>query len=444
MKNEAILVGLLIQLVVIVLIARIAGQIGRRLGHPIVVGEIIAGLLLGPSFLGSAVPGMFHALFPPDGQPGSTNQVIYMMSQIGLVFLMFFIGLEFDFGNVKSHYKSASLVSICGIVLPFALGTGFGYWLHPQFPATNTLAFSLFIGTAVSITAIPILGRILIEFNLTATDVGVLTITAAAIDDALGWVCLAVVSAIVRSKLDLMETLQMMAMVAILAVILLKVVRPLAIRGIKKGFLDKSGKVSLNGLAMLIVAIMLSATATNKIGISSLFGPFMLGAVLYDQTEFKEAVFQNMKNFITAFFLPIFFTFTGLHTNMGSLGTGIMWVALGLLLFVSFFGKFVGCFVAARLSGFETRQASAIGIMMNTRALMGLIAANIGREMGAITAPVYCMLVLMCVISTIMAAPLLRRLIRGTEMEAPYRLSEYVSSRRGMGLGIGELDEIVA
>ena len=121
-----------------------------------------------------------------------------------------------------------------------------------------------------------------------------------------------------------------------------------------------------------------------------------------------------------------------------------MWVALGLLLFVSFFGKFVGCFVAARLSGFETRQASAIGIMMNTRALMGLIAANIGREMGAITAPVYCMLVLMCVISTIMAAPLLRRLIRGTEMEAPYRLSEYVSSRRGMGLGIGELDEIVA
>ena len=444
MKNEAILVGLLIQLVVIVLIARVAGLVGRRLGHPIVVGEIIAGLLLGPSFLGSAFPGAFHALFPPDGQPGSTNQVIYMMSQVGLIFLMFFIGMEFDFGNVKSHYKSAGAVSVFGIVLPFALGAGFGYWLHPQFPETNALAFCLFIATAVSITAIPILGRILIEFNLTGTHVGVLTITAAAIDDALGWICLAVVSAIVRSKLDLLATLQMIAMIVVLALLLIKVVRPLALKAIKKEFMGVEGKMSLNGLAVLIVVILLTATATNKIGISSLFGPFLLGAVLYDQTEFKEAVCHNMKNFVTAFFLPIFFTFTGLHTNMGSLGNGIMWVALGLLLFVSFFGKFVGCFIAAKLSGFKTRQSAAIGIMMNSRALMGLIAANIGREMGAITAPVYCMLVLMCVISTIITAPVLRRLIKGTELEEPYSRSEYVSSRRGMGLGVRELDEVIA
>jgi len=170
----------------------------------------------------------------------------------------------------------------------------------------------------------------------------------------------------------------------------------------------------------------------------------MLGAVLYDQVKFREAVFHHMKDFITAFFLPIFFTFTGLHTDMGSLGSGIMWVALGLLLFVSFFGKFVGCFFAAKLSGFKNRQAAAIGIMMNTRALMGLIAANIGREMGAITQPVYCMLVLMCVLSTIVTSPVLRRLIHGTEMEAPYRDSEYVSSRRGMGLRVRELEEIIA
>jgi Kef-type K+ transport system membrane component KefB len=218
----------------------------------------------------------------------------------------------------------------------------------------------------------------------------------------------------------------------------------LALKAIKKEFMGVEGKMSLNGLAVLIVVILLTATATNKIGISSLFGPFLLGAVLYDQTEFKEAVCHNMKNFVTAFFLPIFFTFTGLHTNMGSLGNGIMWVALGLLLFVSFFGKFVGCFIAAKLSGFKTRQSAAIGIMMNSRALMGLIAANIGREMGAITAPVYCMLVLMCVISTIITAPVLRRLIKGTELEEPYSRSEYVSSRRGMGLGVRELDEVIA
>jgi Kef-type K+ transport system membrane component KefB len=444
MRNDAAFVVLLIQLMVIVLIARVAGQVGRRLGHPIVVGEILAGLVLGPSFLGKVFPGVFHALFPPGGQSGSTSQIIYMMSQIGLVFLMFLIGMEFDFANVKEHGKSAALVSISGILLPFALGVGFGVWLHPQFPQTNATAFCLFIGTAVSITAIPILGRILIEFNLTRTDVGVLTITAAAIDDALGWICLAVVSAIVSSKLDPAATTEMVLLTALMAVLLIKVFRPLAVRFIQKELSTHGGQIGLNTFAALIVAILGCATITNKIGISSLFGPFMLGAVLFDQTEFREKVFHQMKNFITAFFLPIFFTFTGLHTDMGTLGSGIMWIALGLLLFVSFFGKFVGCFLAAKLGGFQNRQAAAIGVMMNTRALMGLIAANIGREMGAVTQPVYCMLVLMCVISTIIASPVLRRLISGTEMERPYRESEYVSSRRSMGLRVRELDEITA
>jgi Kef-type K+ transport system membrane component KefB len=438
MKNEALLVTLLIQLIVIVLIARVAGQVGRRLGHPIVVGEILAGLILGPSFLGKAFPSAFHALFPPDG-PGSTNQVIYMVSQIGLVFLMFLIGMEFDFGNIKAHGKSAGLVSIMGIVLPFVLGVGFGIWLHPQFPETNQTAFCLFIGTAVSITAIPILGRILIEFNLTRTNVGVLTITAAAIDDALGWVCLAVVSAIVSAKLNALATVQMVALVAVFAAALVAGLRPLAISWIRR-LPDENGNLGLAGLATLIVAILGCAVATNKIGISSLFGPFMLGAILFDQEEFRERVFRQMKGFVTAFFLPIFFTFTGLHTDMGSLTTPLMWIALALLLFVSFFGKLVGCTLAARLSGLQPKQAMAVGVMMNTRALMGLIAANIGRELGAVTPPVYCMLVLMCVLSTIIASPALRRLIPGTEMEKPYSESEYVSSRRGMGLRVRELE----
>lgn len=442
MKNEAVLVALLIQLVVIVLIARIAGLIGRRLGHPIVVGEILAGLFLGPSFLGRAFPGAFAVLFPPEGHAGSTTQIIYLMSQIGLIFLMFLIGLEFDFGNVRAHGKSAALVSVSGIVLPFALGLGFGVWLHPWFPQTNALAFSLFIGTAISITAIPILGRIMIEFNLTRTDVGVLTITAAAIDDALGWMCLAVVSAIVTSKLNGLATAEMIGWVALLAIGLAKFVRPIALRLIQKEMKNLTGAgIGLNALAILVVSILGCAAITNKIGISSLFGPFMLGAILFDQVEFREAVFHRMKDFITVFFLPIFFTFTGLHTDMGSLGSGIMWMALGILLFVSFFGKFVGCFFAAKLSGLGNKQSAAIGIMMNTRALMGLIAANIGRELGAIPTPVYCMLVLMCVLSTMVTSPILRRLIPGTELLAPYKDSEYVRSRRRMGLGVRELEE---
>jgi len=439
-KNEAVLVVLLLQLIVIVIVARVAGMIGRRFGHPIVVGEILAGLILGPSFLGKAFPAAFAALFPPSG-PFATNQIIYMISQVGLVFLMFLIGIEFDFGMVKKHGRSAGLVSISGIVLPFALGVAFGIWLHPQFPEINKTAFCLFIGTAISITAIPILGRILIEFNLTRTDVGVLTITAAAIDDALGWICLAVVSAIVGANLNLFATLQMIGFVALLTVALIFIVRPAAAKLISKELRNNEGKLSLNGLATLIAAILISAAITNKIGISSLFGPFLLGAVLYDQEHFKEEVFNSMKGFITAFFLPIFFCFTGLHTDMGTLGSSLMWIALGLLLLVSFVGKFVGGFITARISGFKNKEAAAIGAMMNTRGLMGLIGANIGREMGAINAPVYCMLVLMCVISTMMAAPILRRLIPGTEMEAPYRESEYVRSRRAMGLRVKELDQ---
>ncbi len=443
MKNEAVLVGLLIQLIVIVLVARVAGLLGRRFGHPVVVGEILAGLVLGPSFLGKLFPDAFHMLFPPDGQPGSTNQIIYMMSQIGLVFLMFLIGFEFDFGNVKAHGKSAGLVSLSGIVLPFALGVGFGFWLHPQFPETNLVGFCLFIGTAVSITAIPILGRILIEFNLTKTNVGLLTITAAAIDDALGWVCLAVVSAIVSSHFNAVSTLEMLGLIGLFTFILIKVVRPYAVKLIQNELRTNGAKLSLNGLAGLIIAILVCAAVTNKIGISSLFGPFMLGAVLYDQDEFRRGVFESMKHFVTAFFLPIFFTFTGLHTDMGTLGNTTMWIALGLLLFISFFGKLVGCYFAARVSGFKHREAAAIGVMMNTRALMGLIAANIGREMGVITQPVYCMLVIMCVLSTMMAAPALRRLIKGTELEGPYAESEYVKSRQGMGLGVRELEEVI-
>jgi Kef-type K+ transport system membrane component KefB len=444
MKNEAVLITLLIQLIIIILIARGAGQLGRRLGHPLVVGEILAGLFLGPSFLGRMFPGAFHALFPAESHAGSTNQIIYMMSQIGLIFLMFLIGMEFDFGNVKTHGKSAGLVSSFGIVVPFALGIGFGLWLHPSFPETDITAFCLFIATAISITAIPILGRIMIEFNLTRTDVGVLTITAAAIDDALGWICLAIVSAIVKSKLNAVATGEMILWTGLLAISLMKIVRPLAIKALNLQLQREKGQLGLTGMALLIVGIFVSAALSNLIGISSLFGPFMLGATLYDQVEFREIVFHKMKDFITVFFLPIFFTFTGLHTDMGSLGTPFLWIVLTGLLFVSFFGKFVGCYVAARISGLGNRQAAAIGIMMNTRALMGLIAANIGRESGAITQEVYCMLVLMCTLSTIVTSPVLRRLIRGTEMETPYRDSEYVSSRKANGLAVRELDELLA
>jgi len=425
MKGEALVLVLLVQLVVIISIARVASYVSKRLGQPIVVGEIMAGLLLGPSFLGHYFHGTFTRLFPE-----STSQYIYVLSQIGMIFLMFVIGLEFDFGKIKSYGRSAGIISFSGIVLPFGMGYLLGHWMHGYFPQTNITSFSLFIAAAISITAIPILGRIMIEFNLHKTQMGVLTITAAAIDDILGWVCLAVVSAIVAAHFDAMMIVQMLGLTAVFALVTLKVIRPLTIRYMVAAVEKNNGQLDLTTFAILLVTIFGCAVTTNLIGIFSLFGPFILGAAIYDQEILKQAIFHRLKDFVTVFFLPIFFTYTGLHTDMGSLGSGVMWLVLLALLVVSFSGKFVGCFVAARLSGLDNRQAACVGIMMNTRALMGLIAANIGREMGAITPEVYCMLVIMCALSTVVTWPILRRLIPGTEMGEAFEQSEYMQNKR--------------
>jgi K+:H+ antiporter len=420
-KTEALLLTIIIQLAVIIAVARLAGNLARRLGHPMVVGEIVAGLVLGPSFLGRLFPQVSAVLFPH-----STTQVINIISQIGLILLMFLIGLEFDFGHIRTHGRTAALVAVSGITLPFVLGLGIGSWMHSYFPHMNPVGFSLFLATALSITAIPVLGRVMVEFNIQRTGIGVLTITAAAIDDALGWILLAIVAAIVGAHFDLLVTLRMVLLTLLFTLAMGLVARPLFIRWIRRAVDSKDGHLTLDALAVVFVAMFACAAITNLIGIFSIFGSFALGAVLYDQDRFREAVFHRLKDFVTAFFLPVFFTYTGLHTDMGSLGTGIMWVLLGAVLAASFVGKFVGCGIAARLSGLAPQQAACVGIMMNARGLIGLIAANVGLQIGAIPREVYCMLVLMCVFSTVILSPVLRRLIIGTELEEPFRESEFV------------------
>lgn len=430
-KGEEFLLVIILQLALIIAVARVAGNVARRMGHPMVVGEILAGLILGPSFLGRLFPQVSAALFP-----ASTNEVIGVISQLGLILLMFLIGMEFDFGHVREHGKTAGLVAVSGIALPFALGLGLGAWMRPYFPGVSAAGFSLFLATALSITAIPVLGRVMVEFNIQRTRIGVLTITAAAIDDALGWILLAVVAAIVGAHFDPLLTLRMLGLTALFCLLMGFVVRPLLLRWLPRAVDARTGQLSLNALAVIFVLMFLCAAATNLIGIFSIFGAFILGAVMYDQERFREAVFQRLKDFVTAFFLPVFFTFTGLQTDMGSLGSGIMWLFLGGVLAASFVGKFVGCSAAALVSGLQPRQAACVGIMMNTRGLMGLIAANVGLQMNAIPGEVYCMLVLMCTVSTILLSPVLRRLIYGTELEAPFRESEFVrEALRPKGVG---------
>jgi K+:H+ antiporter len=424
---ESVLLTVIVQLIVIIAAARLFGAIFRRyLGQPQVCGEIAAGLLLGPSLFGRLYPGLFAQVFQP-----SVGPFFSVLSQIGLVLLMFLIGLEFDFGHLRSHGHIAVSVSLAGILLPFALGLAVAQVLHPYVgQGINRLGFSLFIATALSITALPVLGRMLVEFNLSRTRLGSLTITAAAADDAIGWTLLALVSAIVRSSFDPFATLTMVAETLAFALIMILAIRPLLRRWTTGALPAGGGEISLSTLAFLLILIFTAAAITNVIGVFSVFGAFLLGAVLYDQHEFREAVRRRLSDFVTVFFLPIFFTYTGLRTDIGSMHGGLLWALCGLVLAAAIAGKIGGCTAAALFNGLPAREAWSVGVLMNTRGLMELIVVNLGHEMGVIPPSVFFMLVLMAVVTTYMTSPLLRRLIRKTELEPEFLASSFVRHER--------------
>jgi Kef-type K+ transport system membrane component KefB len=348
------------------------------------------------------------------------------MSQIGLIMLMFLIGLEFDFGHLKDNRGAALSISAVGILLPFSLGLLLGRWMHTALGLNGSwFTFALFMAAAMSITAIPILGRIMVELNINRTRIGSLTISAAAADDASGWIILAIFTAIARSALNPAKLGLMILETVGFGGAMVWIVRPLLKRWASQQMRKHSGKLSLSGLAAVLIMLFIAAAATNVIGIFSIFGAFIFGAILYDQHEFRAAVQERLRDFVTVFFLPIFFTYTGLRTDIGTMKGGGLWVMCGLVLMAAFVGKFGGCWLAARFSGLPWREASIIGVMMNTRALMELIVINIGFELGVIPKSVFFMLVLMAVASTYITAPALRRLIRSSEVEKDYLCSEF-------------------
>lgn len=420
-STEAMLLVVLIQLSIIIVSARIGAVIARRLGQPAVVGEIIAGLILGPSVCGHLFPEMWTRVFDP-----SVDTVFRVIAQLGLILLLFLIGLEFDFRHLRTSGRSSVAVSIAGIVLPFGLGWLLAHWMHPQLEPVlgadgvlgpvDVQGFSLFMGTAMSITAIPILGRIMMELNIHRSRIGALTITAAAVDDAVGWIILAAVSAMVRSRFEFTSTLLMMAETVAFALGMFFVVRPLLRRFARFSLRRGESEIGLNSMAVLLVVVFLCAIATNLIGIFAIFGAFVLGAVLSDEEKFRDAVVRNLRGFVTVFFLPIFFTYTGLRTDVGTLDSAAMWGLAALVSGVAVVGKFGGCSAAAWLTGNSWRESACIGIMMNTRALMELIVVNVGYELGVIPRSVFCMLVLMAVLTTVMTTPVLVPMARGTDL----------------------------
>ena len=405
-QAELLLFFTLLQLAIIVLAGRIGGAIALKIGQSSVVGEIILGILLGPSLFGIVAPELFEWVFRST-PPGPLS----MLSQIGLIFLMFQIGQEFDFSHLKitQHRNTMISVAVASMIAPFILGFGFGYLAAPILsPDANQIGSALFVGTAFSITALPILGRIMIEFGITNTPVGVVAISAAAINDVIGWVLLAFVSALTISAFSL-ESLGWI----ILSITIYIAVCWLAIRPLMKWLIKQLGTpaepLTGNVLGAMIVLIFLSAMTTYKIGIFAIFGGFMLGVLVYDESAFVSAWRKKVGSFVTVFFLPIFFTYTGLRTSIGSLDTLELWGWCLLLITLATLGKFGAAYYAARINGLSKNESTVIGVMMNTRALMELIVINIGLDLGVISPTVFTMLVIMAIFSTVITTPVLRK-----------------------------------
>jgi len=402
---ENLLFFTLLQLVIILLAARIGGSIALRFGQARVVGEIVVGLLLGPSLFGAIAPDAFQYVFH-----SVSPAPITIMSQIGLILLMFQIGLDFDFSHLKEkeNRRAVLLVSTLGLIAPFLLGFAIGQWSHASLaPTVNPLGYSLFLATALSITAVPILGRIMMEFDLTRTPMGVITITSAAINDVVGWITLAAVTALTLSSFSVAGMALNLVQLAIYAAVCWWALRP-ALRWLLARFSTHSDNLPQSLLAILLALIFVSSMTTYKLGIFAIFGGFMLGVLLHDEPAFVAAWKAKIADFVTVFFLPIFFTYTGLRTNVGSLDSVALWQWCLIILGAATLGKFGGCYLGARWAGRSTGESRIIGVMMNTRALMELIVINVGYDLGIIPASVFTMLVIMAVVSTLITAPALR------------------------------------
>ena len=392
---------LLIQIIAVLLMVRLFGFLFKHIGQPGVIGEIVAGIVLGPSVLGYFFPDVFQALFPPESL---TN--VELLSQVGLVLFMFVIGMELDFSVLKNKINETLVISHAGILVPFFLGIVASYWIYEEYAAAQTafLPFALFIGISMSITAFPVLARIIQERNMTKTSLGTLAIASAANDDVTAWCLLAVVIAIAKAG-TFASALYAIGLTALYIIIMFMVVRP---------FLKKVGEVYANQevinktfVALILLILIISSTLTEIIGIHALFGAFMAGVVMPPSIGFRKVMMEKVEDIALVFFLPLFFAFTGLRTEIGLINSPALWGVCLLLITVAVAGKLGGCAVAARLVGESWKDSFTIGTLMNTRGLMELVALNIGYEMGVLPPSIFVILVIMALVTTFMTTPLL-------------------------------------
>lgn len=417
------LATLLLQIITIIFVARFFGWICKKIGQPTVIGEIIAGIVLGPSLVGMYFPEISSSLFPAQSLGN-----LQFLSQIGLILFMFMVGMELDLNILKNKAHEAVVISHASIIIPFTLGMGLAYYIYQSFAPESVqfLSFGLFIGIAMSITAFPVLARIVHERGIHKTRLGAIVTTCAAADDITAWCILAAVIAIVKAG-SFVSSLYTIFIAIAYVIIMIKIVRP---------FLKRLGdlhptreNMNKQVVAIFFLMLILSAYIAEIIGIHALFGAFMAGTIMPENTKFRNIFIGKVEDVALVLLLPLFFVFTGLRTEIGLINDPYQWWITFLIILVAITGKFVGSTLAARLVGQSWQESLSIGALMNTRGLMELVVLNIGYDLGILTPEIFAMMVIMALVTTFMTGPALDLIERLNKVKAP-AISEGINRLR--------------
>lgn len=394
------LLHVLMALALIIVAARALGAAFKRIGQPQVIGEVVAGIVLGPSLLGQLAPSVQAFVLP-----GSVAPYLSIVAQVGVVLFMFLVGVELDPRALRERSHSTLAISQASIALPFSLGVLLALGIYPtvSLPGVSFTHFALFMGVSMSVTAFPVLARLLSDRGMQRTNLGVLALACAAFDDVTAWCLLAMVVGVVHATAATALLTFGLSIVYVLAMLL--VVRPLVERFVRKAeILDR---LSHGWMAWLFVALLLSALTTEAIGIHALFGAFLLGAIIPHDSLLAKQVKERLEDLVVLLLLPAFFAFSGMRTQIGLLGAYSDWLLCLAIIIVASLGKFGGATLAARFTGLGWKDSMSIGALMNTRGLMELIVLNVGLDLGVISPRLFAMLVLMAVVTTMATGPVL-------------------------------------
>lgn len=401
--HNQVLLHVLATLTAVILLGRFFAKLLRYVGQPAVVGEIVAGIVLGPSLLGAISPEAMHFLIPDHAADpnGHVLTALGTISQIGIVLYMFIVGLELNTSMLAKSAHAAVAISHASIIVPFLAGAGLSLWLYSDFAPEGVpfTSFSLFLGIAMSITAFPVLARILTDRKLEKTPLGIVALSCAASDDVTAWCLLAFVVGFAQANVT--GAFWVLVWTSLYLCVMFLVVRPLGIRYLK----NTNGEPSPMRIAGLFAAVLTSAMVTELIGIHAIFGAFLLGVIIPHDSPISASVKVKLHDVVTMLFLPAFFAITGMNTQIGLISGWENWLICGAIILVATIGKFGGSFVAARLTGVNHRASLTLSVLMNTRGLMELIVLNIGLSLGVISQTLFAMMVLMALTTTVLTGP---------------------------------------